>query len=337
VSTEWNTEPCRNCGNTGAGRYCPQCGQRKGEVRVSLRRMLADVLEDQLSINATLPRTLQGILFRPGRLTLDYLNGRIASYIPPFRLYLAASVLFFLTLSIGSRTERFRVAIEQQQADTTVTRPTVAEAGAAVRAAIDSAREAGARPGDRAPPDSTPSGVPDARHFFGLRLLPQAPGDARPWTERIIVRTGLADLDALVMARVRELGALPAEEAMARISGAIIERIPTAMFILLPVFAALLKLLYIRRRRFYVEHFVFALHYHAFAFLGFTLMRAMAGTPVRGALGVWMGVYLWLALKRVYGQGFLRTSAKWIALSWGYLAVLVLGLLATAVAAVLML
>ena len=128
MSTEWTTEPCRNCGNKGAGRYCPQCGQRKGEVRVSLRRMLADVLEDQLSINATLPRTLQGILFRPGRLTVDYLNGRIASYIPPFRLYLAASVIFFLVLSIGSRTERFRVAIEQQ-ADTAAARPTVAEAG----------------------------------------------------------------------------------------------------------------------------------------------------------------------------------------------------------------
>ena len=48
-------------------------------------------------------------------------------------------------------------------------------------------------------------------------------------------------------------------------------------------------------------------------------------------------MYLWLALKRVYGQGFLPTTAKWIALSWGYLVVLVVGLLATAVAAVLML
>ncbi|HUF67295.1 MAG TPA: DUF3667 domain-containing protein [Longimicrobiales bacterium] len=96
-------EPCLNCGDTTPGRYCRACGQRKGEVRVSMGRLTAEVLEDQLSINSALPRTLAALLLHPGRLTAEYSRGRIASFIAPFRLYLVASLLFFLVASVASR------------------------------------------------------------------------------------------------------------------------------------------------------------------------------------------------------------------------------------------
>ncbi|HEU0053304.1 MAG TPA: hypothetical protein VFQ39_09010, partial [Longimicrobium sp.] len=67
--------PCRNCGDTTVGNYCPNCGQRKIEVRVSMRRMLMEALEDQLSINAALPRTLSALFLRPGHLTREYMGG----------------------------------------------------------------------------------------------------------------------------------------------------------------------------------------------------------------------------------------------------------------------
>lgn len=96
-------EPCLNCGDTTPGRYCRACGQRKGEVRVSMRRLVAEVLEDQLSINSALPRTLTALFLHPGRLTAEYSRGRIASFIAPFRLYLVASLIFFLVASVASR------------------------------------------------------------------------------------------------------------------------------------------------------------------------------------------------------------------------------------------
>src|SRR3954465_1812058 len=92
--------PCLNCGDPTPGNFCRNCGQRKVEVQVSLVRMLMEALDDQFSINSALPRTVGALLARPGRLTREYMSGRIVRYIPPFRLYLVTSVVFFLMLSL---------------------------------------------------------------------------------------------------------------------------------------------------------------------------------------------------------------------------------------------
>ncbi|HEX8242894.1 MAG TPA: DUF3667 domain-containing protein, partial [Longimicrobium sp.] len=91
--------PCMNCGDPTPGNFCRNCGQRKVEVHVSLGRMLLEALDDQFSLNSALPRTIGALMLRPGHLTREYMTGRIARYIPPFRLYLVTSVAFFLALS----------------------------------------------------------------------------------------------------------------------------------------------------------------------------------------------------------------------------------------------
>lgn len=63
---------------------------------MSLRTLLREVLEDQLSLEARSPRTLHALLLRPGLLTADYREGRIARYVPPTRLYLVTGLVFFL-------------------------------------------------------------------------------------------------------------------------------------------------------------------------------------------------------------------------------------------------
>lgn len=90
---------CPNCGTPAPDRFCPHCGQRTGGRLVSFRSLVRDVLEDQLSLEARLPRTLGALLGRPGKLTADYAEGRVARYIPPFRLYLLAGLLFFFVVS----------------------------------------------------------------------------------------------------------------------------------------------------------------------------------------------------------------------------------------------
>ncbi|MGV3616878.1 MAG: DUF3667 domain-containing protein [Fimbriimonas sp.] len=101
-----------------------------------------------------------------------------------------------------------------------------------------------------------------------------------------------------------------------------LERMPQAMFLLLPLFAGALKLLFRRPHRYYVEHLVFALHFHAFAFLALTV-----GNLVPNALGmlfavVGSGVYGTLALRRFYGQGWVPTLLKGGLIGSGYLVLL---------------
>lgn len=90
----------------------------------------------------------------------------------------------------------------------------------------------------------------------------------------------------------------------------IVTTLPKAMFVFVPVFALLLKLLYRRSGRFYAEHFLFALHFHAFSFLTLGLSLVVLRGSVRPLQQIIILGYLFLALRRVYGQPRVRTFLK---------------------------
>ena len=113
--------------------------------------------------------------------------------------------------------------------------------------------------------------------------------------------------------------------------GDLIDRGPYLMFLMLPVFALLLKLLYIRRGRLYMEHLIFSLHVHALAFFAFTAGVLLEQTSV-GALNVaapWVAasplLYLILAMSHVYDQGFFKSSVKALILFTIYSLILTIG------------
>ena len=326
--------PCLNCGDPTVGYYCPHCGQRKVEVGVSLRRMLLEALDDQFSINSALPRTLGALLVRPGRLTREYMDGRIVRYIPPFRLYLVSSLVFFLVLSfvpelrdpmqlaiggdesgsltIGMVTDSLRAGIEETRAQGGD--PDAARIREEALAAAQRAREARrptAFPARGAVADSVPGVEPPAPP-----LPPTLPGAG--WMGNPRVNTGNAQLDSTLTARLQELNAIPPRMAIRRLMSDYLEHVPQMMFVLLPVFAGILKLLYVRRKRFYVEHFVFSLHLFSFAFLSYTLMLTVRHPAVVTTLSLWLVLYVYLAMKHVYQQGWIATAAKYAVLSMAY-------------------
>ena len=91
---------CPNCGAAAPEEYCPRCGQRQSDDPVpTLRRWIADVLDELLLVEARLPRTLRKLFWPPGELWAEWRRGRRASYVSPLRIYLLAAVPFFLLLS----------------------------------------------------------------------------------------------------------------------------------------------------------------------------------------------------------------------------------------------
>lgn len=309
--------PCLNCGDTTVGLFCPMCGQRKVDVRVSLRRMLMEVMEDQLSVNSTLPRTLIALIFRPGHLTREYVQGRIVRYIPPFRLYLVSSLLFFIVLPFVADPGELQREVEE-----------------GIRA--DSLREASA-PRDTARPRADSVIRAGGRNMsvtmergenrninlnVGIKDTLKVPGPLRPLNRRLL--------------RGEErLNKLPPGEAVRTLMEAFEENAPTGAFFMMPLFALILKLLYWRRKRFYVEHFVFALHVHSFAFLMITLIMLLGVDWVGVAMGTWFVVALYIAMKRVYGQGWFRTLTKFGMLAFAYFFILMAGVMVTSVLTVL--
>jgi hypothetical protein len=91
--------PCRNCGAAVNEQFCGRCGQGADVHVPSTRELLHEVLEGLTHSDSRLWRTLQLLWFRPGQLTREFVAGRRVAYLPPFRLYLIMSVVFFLVTS----------------------------------------------------------------------------------------------------------------------------------------------------------------------------------------------------------------------------------------------
>jgi hypothetical protein len=303
--------PCLNCGDPMPGNFCRNCGQRKVEVHVSLSRMLLEALDDQFSLNSALPRTLGALMFRPGHLTREYMNGRIVRYIPPLRLYLVTSVLFFLALSLLPELRGEELTLGMQGV-------TVGKDSAAAR-----------------PPIPVPAAVAPGAARGRITPPPRPPAPPGNWLRNVRMNTGNPVIDSIGNARIERFSRMDPRDAARQLTSEYLGHVPQMMFVLLPLFAALLKVLYAASRRFYVEHFVFALHVHAFAFLTYLLMLAIRLPPVIGVLGAWVMLYVLLAMKRVYRQGWIATMMKYGILGMAYVVLLSFGAVATLLVTVL--
>jgi Protein of unknown function (DUF3667) len=90
---------CKNCGADLAGHFCATCGQRADVHVPSTVELFHEAMEGITHSDSRLWRSLKTLLIRPGELTLEFVRGRRVSYLPPFRLYLVLSVLFFVAAS----------------------------------------------------------------------------------------------------------------------------------------------------------------------------------------------------------------------------------------------
>jgi hypothetical protein len=100
-------EQCANCGTTlqttdPLPRFCPACGQETRLHPPSFGEFLHEFVGHYVALEGALWRTLGLLLFRPGRLTLEYLRGRRRRYVLPLRVYLTASFVFFLVVKVFS-------------------------------------------------------------------------------------------------------------------------------------------------------------------------------------------------------------------------------------------
>ncbi len=92
---EPTTRTCRNCGAPAATPFCGYCGQSTAAQRLTVRALLSDALEDQLSVNGSAIRSFV-VLARPGFLTREYLDGRVVRYAAPIRLILLSLTAWLL-------------------------------------------------------------------------------------------------------------------------------------------------------------------------------------------------------------------------------------------------
>jgi len=324
---------CLNCGTQLKGQYCGNCGQRSRSRLISLWELISDAFGDLFEIDSRLWQTLVPLMIRPGQLTRDYLQGRRARYMPPFRMYLVLSLLFFVVAFFDPREELgllFEPELEQ-------TGGTVPDGEIAVPdEAIDEAQQVlnelaanGVLPDVELPENTDTDGgfllkfnddseeievegdcnvdaadVDDLPDWIARRLTPER---LKRICEKTQIDGGKAFIDKLV------------------------DNIPAALIVLLPLMAFVLKVLYPLSKRYYVEHLLFFVHFHAFFFLILTLQillirfSTMLGIPEAVPIvtvvvtSFYIPVYLFKSMRRVYRQGGFVTFLKFVVLLISYL------------------
>jgi hypothetical protein len=294
---------------------------------LSLRHTLGDLIEDLSQADARVWRTLRLLALRPGALTCEYLSGKRASFTPPLRLYVALSLLLFLVTLLPESVEP-KVQVDVKGTESVALAPDLTpQAVAALDEALEDV-DKGYRDAIRQQVMAATAKVPAEQQVRAVTELAEACGEG-PLGVAALSSGIESDLPhAKIVSNCRKIAG-PAQKLLD--DG--IEYAPKMMVFFLPLIALFGKLLYLGSRRYYIGHLVFFVHFHAFVFLAMAtgnLASSLAGLSqlkwlddVSGlvvfGLIVWVPIYLYKAMRRVYGQGRWVTRMKFMLLGMGYL------------------
>lgn len=350
---------CANCGTALQGEFCHACGQSIHSVLRPVSHMLEDAGDLFLHMDERIVHTLPPLYTKPGFLTLEYFSGRRIRYVAPFRLMFVFCLLAFFFVHLAFSDVRFgddddeaappdsvgaihaaktpedvRRLYDAQigELDATIANP---EVPAATKKALEFGqglvRDAANRRLAELKADPIPApaaGAAPAARDDDLKWTHEPTVVDIAWLPDVVTRriaVGIGHFKANI-ARLGEGGEAKAE-ALKRMGEGFFSVLPQTMLVMIPVFALILKIFYVFRRRLYMEHIIVALHSHAFLFLSLLLLMVLGFAKdairphawpaasliglVQGIMWVWMPVYLLIMQKRVYRQAWPMTILKY--------------------------
>lgn len=312
-------EECLNCGATLGGQYCADCGQRFDSRLISIWELVRDAFGDLFELDSRLWRTLIPLVMRPGKLTRDYLRGQRVRFMPPFRTYLLLSIVFFLIAFFDPK-EKLGFLFDDSTQSTEQTQTPDEGAEEARREFLEELANEGIVISGRDEEQSGNDAADQGSAPYDCNLENFEIDSNSTW---LLSRMSKERLETVCRRIVADSGK--------GFIGEIRDNVPAALFVLLPLMALVLKILYPLSKRFYVEHLLFVVHFHAFVFLILTIQVILSRVipllrvpniiaDVTGfAISLYIPVYLYKGLRRVYEQGRAATSVKFLMLTLTYL------------------
>lgn len=391
---------CPNCATPLAGPVCHVCGQVADEFRRPVRGLAGEIIEGLFAVDGRVLRTIPALILWPGRVTRSFLKGQRARYMPPFRLYIIASLIFFLVAPALDRNwadgfnegwSNYDLGQEQGEAVIETAETRIEEALAAGEMTEEEAAQAregfevlqALIGGQAATPDaepktdasldetvSGPNGVEGENSLLEAQSSPSAGTDPKT-VDPVISGTDsdrapvsvegdfdLAPFDGSDPDQIRrffapeDYGEAAPEtvwplsvrrylgERFARVSEdpagwlyAAFDWIPRIMFVMVPVYALLLGLVYVWRRGFFLyDHLIVSLHFHAALFL--TMVIAMKASAFIGGGWAFLGMlvysnaYLYKLNRVVYGRNRFASMVRTLTLDVLYFFMLIIGFMA---------
>jgi hypothetical protein len=315
---------CRNCETLikEDGKYCMQCGQRYTTGHVTLWKLLNDLFQSFISIDSKLIKTFL-TLFVPGKLTVAYFKGRHKTYAAPVRVFFWGTLVLITSLGVQINEQKNTIEINSQSRKddwrthqllerlVNYKAPTVEKfenrdlATQVVDTFLHFATSA-----DSVYEDSITLNV----NMLGSSELKIASKDIFELTpNQIIERYKIQGFWNKLIKRQEIKITQEVEAGTLNFVDIAIQRATPLLFVCIPFFALFLKLLYIRRNRYYVEHFIFTMHVNAFVFLFLALSIALNSDwaeVIEDIIPFGLMIYIVVAMKNVYEQSWGKTVLK---------------------------
>ena len=330
-SPERKERDCLNCGATLHGRYCHVCGQENIVPKETFWSMFLHFFYDITHFDSKFFLTVKDLVFRPGFLSKEFIKGRRARYLHPVRMYMFTSAVFFLLFfsffkpktSINtnlntpmSRVERVKMINDIQES------LKGAPANANFQKELELLKDT-TRPVTMMElnpfSDSTNFITLGHQSYRNKEEYDSIQNNLQPpqrdgWFKRRLIKKAFEIND-----KYRE----NPNGLMNEFGESILHRLPYMLFVTLPLFALILKLLYIRRKQFYyADHGAFTIHFYIFSFLLLLLIFSLSA--LRDATHwnfinvinllfylAWF-FYLYKAMRNFYQQKRFKTFMKFI-------------------------
>lgn len=334
---------CKNCHNplSESDLYCSQCSQKYTTGKISLLSFFKEFIGNVFNLDSKVYRTTID-LFKPGKLTNEYFKGRHKRYAHPVRLFLLVAIVHFAALSywmyntdgliqydvsdikdghlISTTKHDFINKFKEQKI-----KVDSSFSSSKVSAALDSL--------------SKPLINSDSNYKDSINIITNINGSKKmAIAKKDFLETPIDSIykkykiegfnqQLLIKQQIKFL------ENPGRFINFFIGRLSVMALLLMPILAFFFKLLYIRKRRYYIEHLVFCFHLHAFAFLLLTIVLLLTNYIPRyltASIILSIFAYQFIAMRNVYKQGRRKTFLKFCLLSvlyfFAFVAVLTLTL-----------
>lgn len=315
---------CQNCGFEFKGHFCPNCGQEVAEFNRPFGFIVYDFVGNFFAFDTRFFRTFKYLLIRPGFLTTEFFRGRRMSYSPPFRIFVFLSFILFLFLQI--LTERSLDIDVSKMSSDEIANVLTANDSIDIKKVLE---EQVKHEVDTLNLNLIATDGDTAQTEINLDDVLFSGGNLRAKLNQIAAKLE-ANLPTAKTEKERQK--MLSYIAMCRnpeiVVSNVMKYLSWAFFILLPLFALILKLFYIRRKQNYIRHLIFSIHLHSFLFFilivvtGLRLIFESGSSAVGGILLLSFPVYFIIALHKFYGQSYLKSILKFVVISLVYNVVL---------------
>ncbi|QCK14718.1 DUF3667 domain-containing protein [Mangrovivirga cuniculi] len=329
--------------------YCPKCGQENTDQNVSVGIILSEFISNAFALDGKLPKSFIPFLFKPGKLTNTYNSGKRNKYFNPIRMYLVLSLFYFFVIGyigknvaekIEKQTENVLNGSASIDQNASGKIDSILNQNTDKKINLDSLKNTIENDTGLKIPDSVLTNNKDSTDE-----LKNDYDEIVKWSEdsyldklyKLAKNESLSIeecMDSLDVNRSEKLTYSATYQTIKVIrsdkkylTGYILKNLPLMMFILLPVFALLLKVLYLSKDTLYIHHIIHALYLHSLAYLVYGIVLLIQfkydlSASIALYAFILVTTYSYISFLNVYKQGWFKTLIKFNILGFFYISFL---------------